>query len=266
MSTWSKSQRVRLIGLLWLGIALVGSGADTPGDEKWIQLFNGKDLTGWTPKITGYPLGENFADTFTVADGVIKVRYDKYPTFEKQFGHLFYKDKFSNYRVRVEYRFVGDQAKGGPSWATRNSGIMIHCQPPETMRKDQEFPVSIEVQFLGGDGKNARSTGNLCSPGTHVVMDKKLLTRHCTNSSSETFAGDQWVTVEAEVHGDKTIIHKVNGKPVIEYEQAQYDPGDKDAQPFIKDGAVLIKEGYIALQAESHPIEFRKVEILQLKD
>ena len=262
---WSRLKPFRLFGLVLVGVALVGMGADDPKDEKWIPLFNGKDLTGWTPKITGYPLGENFADTFTVSDGVIKVRYDKYPTFEKQFGHLFYKDKYSNYRLRIEYRFVGDQAKGGPAWATRNSGVMIHCQPPETMRKDQEFPVSIEVQFLGGDGKNARPTGNLCTPGTHVVMDKQLLTRHCTNSSSDTFHGDQWVTVEVEVHGDKAIVHKVNGKPVIAYEQAQYDPGDQDAKAFIKDGAVLIKEGYLALQAESHPIEFRKVEILPLK-
>ena len=266
MAQLSKWRRFGVVSLCFLGIAVVGTGADTPDGEKWVQLFNGKDLTGWTPKITGYPLGENYADTFKVENGVIRVAYDKYPTFEGKFGHLFYKDKFSNYRLRIEYRFVGDQAKGGPGWATRNSGVMIHCQPPETMRKDQEFPVSIEVQFLGGDGKTPRPTGNLCTPGTHVVMDKKLLTRHCTNSSSDTFHGDQWVTVEAEVHGDKTIIHKVNGKPVITYEGTQYDPGDKDAKPFIHDGAVLIKEGYLALQAESHPIEFRRVEIMELKD
>lgn len=179
----------------------LGYGAE---DDGWIQLFNGKDLTGWTPKIRGHEYGVNYADTFRVEDGVIKTAYDKYEgPFRGRYGHLFYKEPFSNYLLRIEYRFVGDQAKGGPGWATRNSGVMIHGQDPKEMTKDQEFPVSIEVQFLGGDGKNPRQTGNLCTPGTNVVMDGKLHTPHCTNSSSDTFHGDQWVTAEIEVHGGK---------------------------------------------------------------
>ena len=154
-----------------------GQGPAKP--EGWISLFNGKDLEGWTPKITGYALGDNYANTFRVEDGVLKVAYDKYPKFDSKFGHLFYKQKFSNYRLRIEYRFVGDQCPGGPGWATRNSGVMIHCQPPETMRKEQEFPVSIEVQFLGGDGKKTRPTANVCSPGTHIVMGGKLTGDRC---------------------------------------------------------------------------------------
>ncbi len=47
-------------------------------DGEWIQLFNGKDLTGWTPKIAGYEAGVNFANTFRVEDGMIRVRYDGY--------------------------------------------------------------------------------------------------------------------------------------------------------------------------------------------
>jgi hypothetical protein len=245
-----------------------GSPARVQDAEKarWIQLFNGKNLDGWTPKIKGHDLKDNFGDTFRVENGVLKVAYDKYKKFDGQFGHLFHKDKFSHYRLRVEYRFVGEQISGGPSWAIRNSGVMIHCQPPESMRKDQEFPVCIEVQFLGGNGKNARATGNLCTPGTNVVMRGELVTRHCTDSTSETFHGDQWVTVEAEVHGDKTIKHIVNGKTVLEYEQPQYDEKDPDGKKLIKDGVKLIHEGYIALQAESHPVEFRKVELLPLDE
>jgi hypothetical protein len=244
-----------------------GAPAVARADEKWISLFNGKDLEGWTPKITGYPLGENYADTFRVEDGVIKVAYDKYPTFDSKFGHLFYKNKFSNYRLKIEYRFVGDQAKGGPGWATRNSGVMIHCQPPESMRKEQEFPVSIEVQFLGGDGKKPRPTGNVCTPGTNIVMGGKLITQHCIDSKSQTYHGDQWVTIEVEVHGDGAVKHKVNGDMVIEYEKPQLDDRDRDGRDRIKTqgGEKLLKEGYISLQAESHPIEFRKVEILPLE-
>jgi hypothetical protein len=235
-------------------------------DAGWQQLFNGKDLAGWTPKIKGYELGENFGETFRVENGVLKVVYDQYKQFDNKFGHLFYKDKFSNYRLRVEYRFVGDQCPGGPGWATRNSGAMLHCQPPATMAKDQDFPVSIEVQFLGGLGKGPRTTCNLCTPGTNVVMNGELIRRHCTSSKSKTFDGDQWVTAEIEVLGDKTIKHFVNGVEVMSYEQPQYDDADMDGRKLIKDGQKLIREGYISLQSESHPIEFRKVELLVLKE
>jgi hypothetical protein len=235
---------------------------------QWISLFNGKDLDGWTPKITGYPAGENFGETFRVEGGVLKVAYDRYDAFQGRFGHLFYKSKFGKYRLRIEYRFVGDQAKGGPPWALRNSGVMIHCQSPGSMRKDQEFPVSIEVQFLGGLGKGERPTGNLCTPGTNVVMDGKLITRHCTNSTAKTYDGDQWVTAEVECHGDGKVTHLIDGKPVISYEQPQLDPNDADGRKLIDEagGDKLLREGYIALQAESHPVEFRKVEILPLKE
>ncbi len=267
---------------VWVAVALLSSvsavaalplpGLSAPQDAKdkggeWVPLFNGKNLDGWTPKITGHDLGENYADTFRVEDGVLKVRYDKYKDgqFAGQFGHLFYKDTFSHYRLRVEYRFVGEQCKGGPDWAARNSGVMFHCQDPKTMRKGQEFPVSVEFQLLGGLGKGNRPTANMCSPGTHVVFDGKLFKTHCKNSKSKTYNGDVWVTAELEVNGSGTVKHFVEGELVLEYEKPQLDESDKDAKTLIKDGKVLLEEGYIALQAESHPVEFRKVEIKVLK-
>ncbi|MDB5349238.1 MAG: hypothetical protein JWN86_485 [Planctomycetota bacterium] len=240
------------------------SGGEPAREGGWVSLFNGKDLEGWTPKIKGYAAGENYGDTFRVENGRLKVAYDKYPKFDGHFGHLFFKDKFRNYRLRVEYRFVGDQCPEGPGWAIRNSGVMIHCQSPQSMGKDQEFPVSVEVQYLGGDGKKTRPTGNVCTPGTHIEMGGKLITQHCIDSKSKTYHGDQWVTVEVEVHGNGKIKHLVNGEVVLEYEKPQYDDGDKDAKALIQGGDRMIHEGYIALQAESHPIEFRKVEILVL--
>lgn len=238
--------------------------ADEPKKGEWVPLFDGKTLDGWTPKITGYELGDNFGDTFRAADGVIRVGYDKYPEFAGKFGHLFYKEPFGHYLLRVEYRFFGDQCKGGPGWATRNSGIMFHCQPPKTMRKDQEFPVSVEFQFLGGLGKGDRPTGSVCTPGTNIVIGKELITRHCTTSKSKTFHGDVWVTAELEVHGSGKVTHRINGDVVMEYEQPQYDPKDPDGAKLIKGDKLLIEEGYIALQAESHPVEFRKVEIKRI--
>jgi hypothetical protein len=239
-------------------------GQDTPGKDGWIPLFNGKDLQGWKPKIKGYDLGDNFGDTFRVEDGVLKVAYDKYPRFDNKFGHLFSERKFSNYRLRIEYRFVGNQCKGGPNWALRNSGVMIHSQSPESMKKEQQFPVSVEVQFLGGNGKDDRPTGNVCTPGTNIVIKDKLITQHCIDSRSKTFNDNEWVTIEAEVHGNGVIKHIVNGETVMEYEKPQLDERDPDARRLIKNGEKMLHEGYIALQAESHPIEFRKVEILPL--
>jgi hypothetical protein len=235
---------------------------------EWQQLFNGKDLTGWTPKVKGFDLGDNHADTFRVEDGILKVGYDKYKgPFRGRFGHLFYEKPFSNYVLRVEYRFVGEQAERGPGWAIRNSGVMIHGQSPETMLKDQDFPVSLEVQFLGGNGTTPRTTANLCTPGTHVVMNGQLHTPHCTNSSSNTYHGDQWVTVEIEVHGGKLIRHKIDGRTVMEYSEPQLDENDPHARRLLETGSPkLLTGGTISLQSESHPIEFRKVELRELPE
>ena len=244
------------------GVFLAAAPASTA--EEWISLFNGKDLTGWTPKIRGYELGINFSNTFRVENGAICVNYDGYQKFENRFGHLFYRQPYSNYVLRLEYRFVGRQLPDGPDWALRNSGIMIHGQDPKTMRRDQDFPVSIEVQLLGGDGQNPRHTGNLCTPGTHVVMKGQIITRHCTDSTSKTYAGDQWVTAEVEAHGNGKIIHRINGEVVLEYEHPQLDMNDADAKNILQNGNFMIYGGTISLQSESHPVQFRKIEIRPL--
>ncbi|MCB9784905.1 MAG: DUF1080 domain-containing protein [Candidatus Omnitrophica bacterium] len=237
-------------------------------EGEWVQLFNGKDLEGWTPKIQGYPLGENFGNTFRVEDGILKVSYDHYDTFDERFGHLFYDGEFSNYILRVEYRFVGDQVPGGPGWAFRNSGVMFHGQSPESMEIDQDFPVSIEAQMLGGKGEGTgeRTTANLCTPGTNVVMNGELFLPHCVNSTSKTYNGDQWVTMELEVHGNGVIHHLVDGEVVLEYEKPQLDERDEYGKKLIKDGNLMLSGGTISLQSESHPVEFRKVEIKLLDE
>jgi hypothetical protein len=194
------------------------------------------------------------------------VSYEGYAQFNEKFGHLFYKDKFSYYVIAVEYRFVGPQATGGPGWATRNSGIMIHGQTPESMGKDQDFPISIEVQLLGGLGKGPRSTANLCTPGTNVVLNGALFTTHCLSSKSKTYDGDQWVRAEVVVHGSRLIQHKVNGEIVMTYEKPQMGGGTVSGHdPAVKKDGMLLEEGTISLQSESHPVEFRKVELLNLK-
>ena len=242
-----------------IGLGLISTECSAQKNLKWKQLFNGKDLTDWQIKIRHHQLNENFGNTFQVNDGNIQVRYDQYTNFDEQFGHLFYKEPFSSYLIGVEYRFVGDQVKGGPGWAYRNSGIMVHGQDPAAMTVDQDFPNSIEVQLLGGNGKDERSTANLCTPGTQFVKDGKIIKQHCINSNSKTYHGDQWTRVEVLVLKDSLIVHYVNGEEVMRYTKPQLDPKKGSEQ------GELLKSGSISLQSESHPVDFRKVEIIDLE-
>ena len=234
------------------------------GNQVWTPLFNGKDLTNWKVKIKGYPLGENFGNTFRVEEGRIIVDYSAYDEFENRFGHMFYDIPYSNYKFRMKYRFIGKQAKGGESWATKNSGVMIHSQGPETMKVEQDFPVSIEVQLLGGLEKGeSRPTANLCTPGTHVVMNDTLVTEHCINSDSETFYGDEWIDLELLVYGDSLIVHYVNGEEVLRYSKPVIG-GEYNELKQIEGSS--LKAGHIALQSESHPIEFKSIELMNLDE
>jgi hypothetical protein len=238
-----------------------------PDRKDWVQMFNGKNMDGWTPKFAKHDLGENFNDTFRVENGMLEVRYDKWTRFNDEFGHLFYKDPFSYYRLAAEYRFVGDQVPGGPDWARRNNGLMLLSPHPKTMMKDQDFPISIEFQLLGGlsDGK-PRSTANVCTPGSNIVMNGKLHTQHCTNSTSKTYDGDVWVHVEAEVHGDELVQHFVEGVKVLEYTKPQMGGGQASpVDPAVKIDGTPMASGYISIQAETAPIDFRKIEILNLE-
>lgn len=257
------SIRLRSIFAPTFALILIGQGIseDSKPDQKlvgdqvpgeWEELFNGKDFTGWTPKFKGYPAGENHNDTFRVEDGLLKVRYDKYEKWDGAFGHLFYKDEFSHYILRITYRFVGEQVNEGPGWANRNNGVMFHGQKVEDLGLNQNFPDSLEFQLLGGFGEEDRPTASLCTPGTHVVIDGKLIKPHVIRSSKGTFHGDDWVTLELEVRGNDLIRHWTNGEVVLEYTKPQLDDG------------TLLSSGSISLQAETAPIDFKSIQIKRL--
>lgn len=250
------ARHVAAIGLCCAcGLPALGTDAT---EEGWTAIFNGHDLTGWQVKFAGLPLGINYKNTFQVEGGVIKATYDDYETFEGRFGHLFWHASHSHYRLRFDYRFTGQQTKEAPGWAFRNSGVMVHAQPPESMTVDQEFPVSIEVQLLGQEGDSPRPTGNVCTPGTHIVIEGQLEEEHCISSSSPTYAGDGWVQAEIVVQGDKLIEHWINGHLVMEYTHPQYDFTETDTQNLGVTTPAL-RAGYIAFQAESHPVEFKNI-------
>jgi len=252
--------------LALLVLTTCASFKSTGDNPKWIKLFNGKDIKDWFVKIHHHEVGENFGNTFRVEDGLIKVRYDQYGDFNDQFGHLYYKVPYSFYHLKLEYRFVGELQKGAPDYTLRNSGVMFHSQDPRTMPKEQDWPISVEFQFLGGlgDGK-PRTTGNMCSPGTKVVYNGQVDERHCINSSSKTYEGDQWVKAELIVLGDSLITHIINGDTVMKYSKPQIG-GDvvNRYDPKIKKDGILLKSGFIALQSEGQPIDFRNIELKDL--
>jgi hypothetical protein len=228
----------------------------------WKSLFNGRNLDGWTMKFFHHDVGDNYADTFRVENGVIRVMYDKYDDFGSRFGHLFYKDKLSHYVLALEYRFFGDQIKGGPNYAKLNSGVMFHSQAPETILKEQDWPISVEAQFLAGN----QTTMNVCTPGTDIYMNGALVKSHCTPSTSRKYTvEDGWVAVELEVLGGDNVRHLIDGKTVLEYQKPSIGGGVANGwDPAIKKDGTLLTEGYVALQAESQPVEFRNIKLLNL--
>jgi hypothetical protein len=246
-----------------LGTACASDTSETAGE--WIPLFNGEDLTGWTLKITGQELGEDPLNTFRVEDGLITVNYENYDEFNSRFGHLFYEEPFSHYELRVEYRFLDPQIPGGPDWAFKNSGIMFHSQSPQSMLKYQSFPISLEAQLLGGNGTDERPTANLCTPGTHVHMDGVLVEQHCNTAAAPTIHTDEWVTLDLLVLGDSLIAHIMDGDTVMMYARPVVGGADSTelAAAGLHDGQPLTG-GYIALQSESHPIQFRQVLLRRL--
>lgn len=256
-----------LIVVLALAFASCVTTKNSAVANDWKPLFNGTDINDWVVKINHHDVGKDPAKTFSVSDNIIKVRYDRYDTFNQQYGHLYYKQPFSYYRLKAEYRITGDWRKDAPSYTIKNSGIMFHSQDPKTMRRDQDWPISIEFQLLSGlgDGK-PRPTGNMCSPGTNVVYKGRIDPRHCIESSSKTYPNDEWVKAELIVLGDSLVTHIINGDTVLQYSKPQIGGGVvTNYDPAIKQDGKLLSEGFIALQSEGQPVDFRKIEILDLK-
>ena len=236
----------------------------TEKQPEWVSIFGGKNLDGWTVKINKHPVRVNYGNTFRVEDGILKVRYDQYgDNFDERFGGLYYNERLKNYRLKLDYRFVGDTAPGAPEWGFRDSGVQIHCQSPESLPIDQPFPVSMEYNLHGGDGANDRPVGAICANGIKVMIDGEQNNEYCTPAKvAKTFHGDQWVNIEIDVR-DGVVKHFVNGEEIMSYSNPVFDENHDLGKQFIKDGITTVTDGYISFQSNSHPIDFKNIELMK---
>jgi len=254
-----------LVAMLGLGQLAHGQASSRSEGPEWHSLFNGRDLSGWTIKIAGHPLNDNYRDTFRVEDGVLKVAYDKYDRFDERFGHLYSNLAYSHYILRLDYRITGKAVPDSPPWAKLNSGVMIHSQSPLSLELAQAWPASMEFQFLAAGTAAGKQTGNVCTPGTNLERGGRLLTDHIIDSTAKMPAVDEWVSIEVEVHGHDEVIHRVNGVEVLRYQHPQLDPREDSAQRLMAAGAPLqLSYGHIALQAESQEVWFRNIRLKPL--
>lgn len=218
----------------------------------WKSLFNGYNFAGWLPKVAGYELGENPGNIFSINNGAMHLDHKAFSRFEGRFAHLFYKHPFSNYRLKFKYRFLDHFITSAPTYAYRNSGVMLHSQKPASIEKYQAFPISVEAQFLGSDATKKNTTANVCTPGTEIFQQNKKTPSHCLSSNSAPYLDKQWVEMEVKVSSDKEIVHYIEGKEVLRYQSPQLDNGE------------ALTSGWIAFQAEGHELEIKSIEIMEL--
>ena len=119
------------------------------------------------------------------------------------------------------------------------------------METDQKFPDSIEFQFLGQDASGTRPTGSICTPGTYIDKDGQTIKKHVIKSSFAAPPAGEWVVAEA-VCKDGELQHIINGEVVVSYSNPRTDDG------------APVTHGWISLQAESHPIQFRNIVVREL--
>jgi hypothetical protein len=245
-------------------ISTYGQGATKKYGE-WHSIFNGKNLNGWIPKVTGYKVGENPLSGFRVEDGILKVDYSDFGAFNGRFGHLFYKEKLSSFMLHLEYRFVGELLPDAPSYCIRNSGVMVCSQSPQSMDITENWPVSIEVQLLGCTDTLKQTTGNICTPGTTISYNGVPTDEHYIGANSDYYYNGEWVSLDIIVYSGKEIINIINGDTVLVTSEPKVGGFLLPGSYPVPEGT-LLKDGYIALQAEGQPVDFRNIKLKVLND
>ena len=201
-------------------------------EKKSIDLFNGKDLTGWNYYAMGLTT-EEAGEIYTVKDGVIHI-------VGEPFGCLYTVESYSDYELHVEWRWAN--AENVPL-NKLNSGIFVHVQPEHKL-----WPNAVECQLFNGRA------------GDFVLLGGSDIAEFVVPEGEERpeypvvkrFAEDiekplgEWNSADIRCEGDKiTVI--INGQLVN------------------KGTGSMFSEGSIALQCEGAPIEFRNITLTPLK-
>jgi hypothetical protein len=235
------------------GVALLFApvlfAADAIAPTGKIELFNGKDLSGWT-KISRAGETPDPA-TWTVADGVIRCTGMPY-------GYIRTENRYKNYRLTVEWRWSGPDlppnAQGRPR--NRNSGVLLHTDASDTV-----WPSALEAQLQqtsAGDFHHmgtvetaevlaARAKAAAAAGGDAEAAQRAQGVRRVpkTGAPAEKPVGE-WNTYEITCSGD-TVTLRINGVDQNRATKAN------------------VTEGYICLQSEGAPIEFRNVKLTPLE-
>jgi hypothetical protein len=228
-----------------------------------VKIFNGQDLTGWVPLIKKSAFNVNYQNTFRAdpANQIIRVTYEDYPDtdFDGRYGMLYYDKYLTDYRVRLTYRFREPQAQNPSQWGKNNTGLMLFGIDPRDVMGDPDFPPAIEIQLLGTPSTGGTNNANLCQPGGMWVS--KLFGENngsgngckASKSGPAPTAGE-WVTIEAEV--------LVSGETKIYQHPETITPVLSISGPMYNNQPVL--GGYMAIQSESQPVEFKDIELKEL--
>jgi len=208
-----------VVGLSLAALAGCQSASAGRVSGKKVVLWNGKDFTGWT-RVVADP-AVNVDTVWQVRDGVLWCS-------GKPNGYIRTQTPYADYRLHVEWRW--------PETPT-NSGVFVHAGGP-----DRVWPVCIECQLKAGSAGNfvlmngaglTVDGADRRNPAQQFVSIKKK------NPPTERYPG-QWNSYDIECRGG-SIRCLVNG--VLQNEGTKASPAS----------------GWICLQSEGGPIEFRNI-------
>jgi len=237
--------------------------------DGWVNLFNGKDLTGWTPLIHLSKVGVNTDSTFRpdLENNGIRVSYDKltgsFGGDQCKCGLLYYNKPLTNYRIRVTYRFFDPTVSNAPSWGKNNSGLMIFGIDPTKVTGDPIYPPIIEIQILGTPSGGGSTNANECEmrqfvnptvTATHTGTCGNNKDSKAPGSGKTAPAAGVWTTLEADVHitGDTKVYQWPDTtNAVLIMSKPMY-------------GTQAVTSGYLAIQSEGQPIVFKDILLKEL--
>ena len=204
-----------------------------------VSLFNGTDLAGWHTDVPAADKDPNVSPSFIVRDGMLV-------SMGKPGGHLITDEKFSDYRLVVEYRFAD---KPG------NCGVLVHADRPRALY--DMFPSSIEVQMQSGHA------------GDFWCIDENIAVPNMADRRSG--PPEKWGGKQGESRNIKNLTDD-SENPVGEWNTMQIECLDDKVRVWVNGDLVndgfdsTVSEGKIALQAEGVEVEFRKVELTPIKE